>query len=1132
MRSFRVFKIFLLTFLLALGPAWAADIYWDGSQQFFDSRGRPLSGGTIETFDAQTTTQRTTYQNSGETVPHTNPITLGSDGRIPASVFVKQGNWKYILRDSGGSTIRTVDDIPGASVQQQVTFARRICDTLSKTSLYSATLDDLGKCIEANATGGAFSVSLPSAIDAGNGAMLTVRKSDSGSNIVTVTTVGGQTIGGTGSSVQLATQGSLIEVVSDGANWQPNNSTAIQAGSIGIGELDPGLAGLIPKVGTPILWLNDACPAGYLPADGSAQAKSGFQDLYNLWSANGTRTSLYGESGDNFNMPDSRGYFIRQVDGGSGRDPEVLTRTARPDAAPVTANSVGTTQADAFKKTTASLINRSPPGIAGTLTTFIIGSSGGSLDVTAGGTNSGGAADIEVDGGSDNETRPKNFNYLVCILASPQAVVGTPVVTNTILSGPGVPISTTGQNGDFWISTSDWEIYLKTGGAWVRQTNIVGIAQLDYRFDAATAEAEPNSIRLNNTTSANITEVYIRDTGAAGQAYAAYIATWGNSTTTQNRGQIKVTRRGFDDRYVLLRITAAVDTAPTNYTKLTVEHVSSSDASVTNILAEADKTQVAFSRTGDAGNAPGLNYSFSTTTTDPVGSRPGAGVSRLNNTDASSANQAFIDNVDAFGNDVRPIMLEWDQSTTLNNRGQLLVQQTNDPDTFAVYNITGANDTSETLYMKVTLTHVDSKFPGATTTFPNNAPLTWAFFRTGDAGGPGADGAPGTDPGTLLLFNAVAGVSDPGSGRVKFNNAAIASVTRLSVSKENGISPTPANIGAWVLSWDDVTNAGSRGIIHIADRNAPDVNFAIFDVTAASSDNTGTPGWVEVVVTHRSSAGSFSAATPLSVQFVPAGSDGAGVPNAFATVISQTGGSASGNTITATGSDTLRVNALNGVKATGVGANNRVDLELNFDALTGVAITATDVLAFRDTSDNHRKVNANKIAIGKHTIWIPGGAMTPSGTAGAAIGSRELADGQPTLPTMNYVHTSNTSAQFNFAFPKGADAAASITYLVAWTASAGTVAQTVLWRLACLARANDEALGTAFGTAANSNDAFIAANDQHDSPESAALTVAGTLAAEKTVYCRLLRDTSDTLNQTVEVIGAKVFYTTGANTDD
>jgi len=84
-----------------------------------------------------------------------------------------------------------------------------------RTAAY--TITDQDDVILGNASGGAFSVTLPTAIGR-QGRIFTVKKTDSSGNAVTISTTGGQTIDGA-VSVSLGAQFSSRMVMSDGANW-------------------------------------------------------------------------------------------------------------------------------------------------------------------------------------------------------------------------------------------------------------------------------------------------------------------------------------------------------------------------------------------------------------------------------------------------------------------------------------------------------------------------------------------------------------------------------------------------------------------------------------------------------------------------------------------------------------------------------------------------------------------------------------------------------------------------------------------------------------------------------------------------------------------------------------------------
>jgi len=86
--------------------------------QFFDNNGVPLAGGLIYTYAAGTTTPQTTYTSSAGTIAQSNPIVLNSAGRVSVGeLWVSEGlNYKFVLKDSTGTTIGTYDNINGTYV--------------------------------------------------------------------------------------------------------------------------------------------------------------------------------------------------------------------------------------------------------------------------------------------------------------------------------------------------------------------------------------------------------------------------------------------------------------------------------------------------------------------------------------------------------------------------------------------------------------------------------------------------------------------------------------------------------------------------------------------------------------------------------------------------------------------------------------------------------------------------------------------------------------------------------------------------------------------------------------------------------------------------------------------------------
>lgn len=84
--------------------------------QFLDSNGDPYASGTLEIQDPGTTNPKTYYPTADDADAGTNgataTITLDAAGKVPNQLWGRdKENYKYILKDSDGVTVDTVDDI-------------------------------------------------------------------------------------------------------------------------------------------------------------------------------------------------------------------------------------------------------------------------------------------------------------------------------------------------------------------------------------------------------------------------------------------------------------------------------------------------------------------------------------------------------------------------------------------------------------------------------------------------------------------------------------------------------------------------------------------------------------------------------------------------------------------------------------------------------------------------------------------------------------------------------------------------------------------------------------------------------------------------------------------------------------
>ncbi len=89
---------------------------WGPKPQFVDANGDPMSGGTLQTLAAGSSTPQVTYTDSTGGTGNPTTITLNVRGESPNEVWLTAGlSYKLILKDSAGVTVWTVDNVAGVN---------------------------------------------------------------------------------------------------------------------------------------------------------------------------------------------------------------------------------------------------------------------------------------------------------------------------------------------------------------------------------------------------------------------------------------------------------------------------------------------------------------------------------------------------------------------------------------------------------------------------------------------------------------------------------------------------------------------------------------------------------------------------------------------------------------------------------------------------------------------------------------------------------------------------------------------------------------------------------------------------------------------------------------------------------
>ena len=237
--------------------------------------------------------------------------------------------------------------------------------------------------------------------------------------------------------------------------------------------------------------------------------------------------------------------------------------------------------------------------------------------------------------------------------------------------------------------------------------------------------------------------------------------------------------------------------------------------------------------------------------------------------------------------------------------------------------------------------------------------------------------------------------------------------------------------------------------------------------------------------------------------------------NAYATSVGASGNAYTNAANTSARAYTDTANASARSYATSVGTSGNV-----YAASVGVGANA-----YADTLST----------IGKQTIWVPAGAMIPSITNGPAFGTLEMNTNKNMIQYLAYDSTTSEGAQFSIQMPKSWNESTVIGQVV-WTHPTATAAaNSVVWSFRAVATANNDTLDVAFGSYVNVRANGATANATYISPESAAITVAGTPGAEEFITFEVDRqpaNTGDTMGVDARLLGVKIHYTIDAAKDN
>jgi len=510
------------------------------------------------------------------------------------------------------------------------------------------------------------------------------------------------------------------------------------------------LNSLLP-VGAVLPYPHDTVPAGWLEANGQSLATVSYPELFAKYAYK------YGGSGANFNIPDYRGEFLRGYDNAAGKDPDAASRTNRGDG--TTGDAVGTKQGQ----------NTGVHGHTASSSTSVSVASGGAH--THQQTNNGYDQDYGVSVIPNTSGTPAGAGSTASSASTQSG--GTHTHSASASTTTTVNNSTGSESRGRNVSVM-FIVYAKPSAALAEMQGLTG---LPYVFDDGVTDTDPGSGRLawNNADVTSATELYVSEMGPNAEPFGPILSVW-DDLGTAVKGYLYITKVGTPTTFGYFSIDS-VETDSGVYRKWTVTGLASNGT-----FADDDNLNVIFTSVGSgeqgiqgpAGVSGGVRFTFDSSTT--TAADPGAGDIRLNNAALGSATEISISysGSDTGSPDYENFIKTWDDSTTLTNRGQILIKKESAVQNFANYRITSAI-TDGTTYGRFTISHDSS---GGTISDTDD--LIVEFTRTGDKGASGA----GT--GDLLAAN-------------NLNDVDNASLSRgnLGLAIGTNVQAYAANLTAW-----------------------------------------------------------------------------------------------------------------------------------------------------------------------------------------------------------------------------------------------------------------------------------------------------------------------------------------------
>jgi len=119
--------------------------------QYFDLNGNPLSGGSVTYYLNGTTTKKDIYLNEDKSTPANNPQVLDAGGWVAnndisagdGAIWYGEGYYDVVVKDVGGATIYTVENVAGADLTASGAFSFISVETMADMVALDVTAYDL-----------------------------------------------------------------------------------------------------------------------------------------------------------------------------------------------------------------------------------------------------------------------------------------------------------------------------------------------------------------------------------------------------------------------------------------------------------------------------------------------------------------------------------------------------------------------------------------------------------------------------------------------------------------------------------------------------------------------------------------------------------------------------------------------------------------------------------------------------------------------------------------------------------------------------------------------------------------------------------------------------------------------------